>query len=111
MFKKLVLIFILIISFCIIIYPNFFIEKKDITIENIEKKEIVTGTITYFIITTEKRIIKIKDNKNIVWVIDINDNTLFKTKIDFKNGLIIKAKGNKDPNEYLIIADEISEIK
>ena len=115
MFKKIVLIPMLVISIGLIIYSTFFINKNNENIgienKNIKKGETITGTISSFTINMDKREIKIKDNKNIDWIVNITDNTIFKTKIDLENGMNLKIVGEKNLGKNIITATTISKIK
>ena len=105
----------LVISIGLIIYSTFFINKNDKNIgienKNIKKEDAITGTISSFTINVDKREIKIKDDKNIDWTVNITDNTIFKTKIDLENGMNLKIVGEKNPEKNIITATTISKIK
>jgi len=99
MLKRIVLIILIFSLFGLIAY-KFLFSKIDFNNKSLNV------TVVSYSFTMEKREIKAKDNKNIEWDIVIDDNTIFKKKINFETGIKIKITGEKKENQ--IIAKEIS---
>jgi len=103
MFKKIFLTILIILFSVLIVYKIFF--------NNIFNKKTLIGTVESFTFTVEKREINIVDKNKKVWNINITDNTIFKTEINFEKNIELKISGEKVKNENKIIAENVEEIK
>lgn len=102
MFKKVLLIILIILFSTLMVYKIFF--------NNVFNKKTITGTVESFTFAVEKREINILENSK-KWDVEITDNTIFKTEINFVKGIKIKIIGEKIKGKNIIVAEKISEIK
>jgi len=70
----------------------------------------LVGKITDFTITMEKRELNIQDVENQLWKVLITDDTIFKSRIDIKNGMYINVFGENKGNN-IFTAKYIKEIQ
>lgn len=89
------------------IYNDFIYNRKKIF--NHPEDGALVGKIVNFTITMEERDLNLQDVENNLWKILITDDTIFRSRIDIRNGIYINVFG-KDNGDRTFTAKIIKEI-